>query len=279
MDPRERSEERQAPVPCGPRAEGDGGPPGVARGAQVPAPVKRWEADDSAVENIYSRLSQLILDGELAPGSSVPQARLASELGTSRIPLREAMRMLHADGLLTLERNRRPRVAGLVPAELDALYANRILIESLCCRLSAQQLRPAWARSATRHLEAMNTAVAANQVDVWERHHRAFHAVLRSGASRNLRRMAQDAADRSERYRRVLQRLDRQMWSMAGSGKHQHVLDACQSGDPEHAGRTIAVHLAEIARVLLHQLAPQHPAAGIAGALAMLGIETETVRE
>jgi DNA-binding GntR family transcriptional regulator len=69
------------------------------------------------------------------------------------------------------------------------------------------------------------------------------------------------------------------MWSLAGSGKHQHVLDACQSGDPEHAGRTIAVHLAEIARVLLHQLAPQHSAAGIAGALAMLGIETETVRE
>ncbi|MBO0690661.1 MAG: GntR family transcriptional regulator [Candidatus Dormibacteraeota bacterium] len=237
------------------------------------APVKRWEAEDSAVETIYSRLSQLILDGELAPGSPVPQARLATELGTSRIPLREAMRMLHADGLLTLERNRRPRVASLVPAELDALYANRILIESLCCRLTAKQFRVAWARSATRHLGAMNTAVEADNVDSWERHHRAFHSVLRSGASRHLRQMAQDAADRSERYRRVLHRLDRQMWSMAGSAKHQHVLEACQTGDPEGAGRSIAVHLAEIARVLLRQLAPQHAAGGIAGALAMLGIE------
>lgn len=239
------------------------------------APVKRWEAEDSAVETIYSRLSQLILDGELAPGSPVPQARLASELGTSRIPLREAMRMLHADGLLTLERNRRPRVASLVPAELDALYANRILIESLCCRLSAKQFRASWARSAARHLAAMNTAVEADNVDSWERHHRAFHSVLRSGASRHLRQMAQDAADRSERYRRVVQRLDRQLWSRAGSGQHQHVLDACQTGDPERAGRAIAVHLAEIARVLFRQLAPQHAAGGIAGALAMLGIEAD----
>jgi DNA-binding GntR family transcriptional regulator len=228
------------------------------------------------VEAIYDRLSHLILDGELAPGSLVPQARLATELGTSRIPLREAMRMLHADGLLTLERNRRPRVASLVPAELDALYANRILVESLCCRLSAERLRPASLRSADRHLDAMNDAVEADHVDAWERHHRSFHAALRGGASKNLRQMAQDAADRSERYRRVLQRLDRQMWSMAGSAKHQHLLDACRSGDPDRAGRGIAIHLAEVARGLLGQLAPQHPAGGIAGALAMLGIEAES---
>ena len=68
-------------------------------------------ANGQNTEDVYERVRTAILDGQLAPGAVMSQVALADELGISRTPLREALRMLQSEGLVEGEPNRRVRVA------------------------------------------------------------------------------------------------------------------------------------------------------------------------
>ena len=67
-------------------------------------------------EDVYERVRNAILDGQLAPGAVMSQVALAQDLGISRTPLREALRMLQSEGLVEGEPNRRVRVAPMTAA-------------------------------------------------------------------------------------------------------------------------------------------------------------------
>ena len=89
-------------------------------GSQTAHPLAR-DASVSNTEDVYMRLREMLLNGEIAPGTVLSQVRVARELGVSTTPLREAMRLLQAEGLLVAEHNRRARVASLEPEDIDAV--------------------------------------------------------------------------------------------------------------------------------------------------------------
>src|ERR1700751_3444972 len=91
-------------------------------------------------ERIAAHLREAILNGELAPGSSTRQEEIAERLGTSRLPVREALRMLETEGLTQLEANKSARVPALDRDELDIVYEMRERIETLALRLSLPHL-------------------------------------------------------------------------------------------------------------------------------------------
>src|SRR3984885_6529486 len=70
-------------------------------------------------EDVYERVRNAILDGQLAPGAVMSQVALAQDLGISRTPLREALRMLQSEGLVEGEPNRRVRVAPMTASDLE----------------------------------------------------------------------------------------------------------------------------------------------------------------
>ena len=72
-----------------------------------------------AIPHVHAYLRECILDGTLKPGTKLSQVSLAAQLGISRTPLREVLRMLQEEGLVEIEPNQRTRVAGLDPQELD----------------------------------------------------------------------------------------------------------------------------------------------------------------
>src|SRR4051812_49482729 len=92
------------------------------------------------VEQVYRRVREAILEGEIAPGATMSQVALADDLGISRTPLREALRMLQTEGLVDAERNRRVRVAPLSPADLEELYVMRVALEAEAIRLAVPRL-------------------------------------------------------------------------------------------------------------------------------------------
>src|SRR3954447_3872142 len=94
------------------------------------------------VEQVYRRVREAILEGEIAAGQTMSQVALADELGVSRTPLREALRMLQAEGLIDGEPNRRVRVAQLSIAGLEELYTIRIPLEVTALRLSLPRMAP-----------------------------------------------------------------------------------------------------------------------------------------
>ncbi len=96
--------------------------------------------DQTTSERIATHLRDAILSGEIPPGSRIRQEEIAERLGTSRLPVREALRMLETEGLTQLEANKSARVPALDRDELDIVYEMRERIETLALRLSLPHL-------------------------------------------------------------------------------------------------------------------------------------------
>lgn len=90
-------------------------------------------ASDRAADELRIR----ILGGEYVPGERLGEAELASALGVSRTPIREALRMLAADGLVEITPNKGARVVEHPRADLDAIFAIRAHVEGLAARAAA----------------------------------------------------------------------------------------------------------------------------------------------
>src|SRR5690348_11689246 len=150
---------------------------------RVDLPVAR-----QSVPPLHAYLRACILDGRLPPGTRLSQSTLADQLGVSRTPLREVLRMLQDEGLVTAEPNQRMRVAGLDPVELDSDYAARILLATLALSMTAGDFGAAERRRAQSLLSGMRRAARHKDIDGWLRAHSDFHGLLETGAPEPLRK-------------------------------------------------------------------------------------------
>jgi DNA-binding GntR family transcriptional regulator len=214
------------------------------------------EPDPTSPAAVYDTLRRQILDGTLAPGSVLALGPLADALGVSRTPLREALGRLHGEGLVDLERYRRPRVAGFDADELDSIYASRIALESLGIAITTPRFSADDLDLLDRELRAMDAAEDEATIDLWERHHRAFHERL-IGHAPHLVPQFRRLADRSYRYRQVLymHQAPIQRW-LVGRRDHREIVAACRERDVTKAMHTLAEHLARTALVMMSEIAP-----------------------
>lgn len=94
----------------------------------------------SVEESVTEALRNAILRGELEPGRRLAQVELSEELGVSRIPLRDALRRLEAEGLVEIDGRRGARVSSLTHTDVAEIYEMRILLESECARRAVAAL-------------------------------------------------------------------------------------------------------------------------------------------
>lgn len=223
----------------------------------------------SNTEDVYTRLREALLNGEIAPGTVLSQVKLARELGVSTTPLREAMRLLQAEGLLTAEHNRRARVALLDPKDIDAVYASRILFEALALRLTVPAMTAADHELLRGDLEAMRVAGDAQDLRAWEPVHRVFHRRLLQG-SEAMERIIDPVLDRSERYRRSsLFGSPARTWEL-GNDEHEAIVEACEARDPAQASSLLARHLARSVLTVLAKIAPEEDPIAVRTALELV---------
>lgn len=136
--------------------------------------------DASQGQDAYARLLAEIGDGGLRPGDRVTETDLASRLGISRTPVREAIRALEADGLVTHTPRVGATIRALDHAEITELYEMRAILEGTAARFAARAAYD----SETEELAAINDAMAAAPGD-GERLfnlNAQFHAVLLNAA-------------------------------------------------------------------------------------------------
>lgn len=144
------------------RSAGSGSGQGVVGGETVageaPLADLDYGADETRQGRIHRILRDTILTGGIAPGARLRETELSAHFGSSRAPLREAIRRLESEGLVHSDFFRGSRVAEYTPTELYELYALRGLIEGYAATLLSAPLDvPAQARMAN-HLDAMATA-------------------------------------------------------------------------------------------------------------------------
>ena len=97
-----------------------------------------FKASDNLNQQIAEYLGTRIISGELASGERILEARLARELGVSRGPIREALRLLESRGLVIMVPRRGARVTPLSPSYAEWLYDILIELHSLTARLAAE---------------------------------------------------------------------------------------------------------------------------------------------
>jgi DNA-binding GntR family transcriptional regulator len=135
----------------------------------------------SLVELAVRRLRSEILSGALAPGERLIEEQLRSRFGTSRAPLREALRLLGQQGLVQHLPRRGVRVTELSPRDIDELFSLRDALERFALQCALGDGRPA-APAGLAVLDAavdqMDTAARLGDAPAREAAHRAFHSGL-----------------------------------------------------------------------------------------------------
>jgi DNA-binding GntR family transcriptional regulator len=125
-----------------------------------------------------------ILDGSLKPGERLVEDRLSAELGVSRVPVREALRGLSVEGLVTLLPRRGATVVEVTPQSVAELVEVRALLEGLNARLAAQRHDPEIVAQLEATLARGNEAAKTGTAEELARLNAEFHERL-AEASRN----------------------------------------------------------------------------------------------
>jgi DNA-binding GntR family transcriptional regulator len=223
----------------------------------------------ASTRHAYEQLRSKILLGELTPGATFSQVQLASQLGVSRTPLREAVRLLQTEGLLHSEPKRRVRVSPLTTEDFEDLYAMRIVLDSLAVRLTVPSLTDAeLAAIRLAYLEA-TAAAAQGDAGAYREPHRHFHFGLYAHAAPRLLRQVQDLWDHAERYRELHSRYggDRAVLVRLSQQDHAAILEAAERRDAPLAARRQAEHLARTALMTLVHTDHRHDPARVRTAL------------
>ena len=206
---------------------------------------------------IVDQLRGRIVSGELQPGSAMRQERLASELGVSRLPVRDALMKLEAEGLVEVRRDRGTYVAPLSAADCVEVFDLRILLESD----ALSHAIPNHTQRSIRKVHAAQAELEAEDETVrWVEGDRRFHELLYepSGRPRTLRFVSslRDAVDRF-----YLARLKHDVRREAWKAEHRRLIQAVKAGDVECARACLVAHLRATLKVSLAALA----AARVAG--------------
>ncbi|GAB4125268.1 MAG: GntR family transcriptional regulator [Roseiflexaceae bacterium] len=153
---------------------------------------------------IVERLRDLILSGELAPGSRVDQADLAQRFGVSIVPVREALARLQSSGLVRIVPHRGVFVEDLSSDELVDIYTVRELLEEHAARLAAKNLTDADIALLEQLAIDMQAFAEAQDFDRFLDLNREMHfTIYRAARRKALLQIISQLWDRSTRYRHL----------------------------------------------------------------------------
>ncbi|WP_048645598.1 GntR family transcriptional regulator [Nitratireductor soli] len=199
-------------------------------------------------ERIAAGLRWEIVSGGLAAGAALRQEKIADSYGTSRMPVRDALRLLEAEGLVQMMPNRGAIVAPLDAGEFQEIYEMRGAAEGLALKLSIPELT-------NRQIEragAIHEQAEHASIKEFGALNKAFHMTLYEPCARpRLLAHISGLNDLADRYMRLAAlQLDYVRQSHA---EHQALLDACRRRDEAAALAILSAHIADAGQAL-HKL-------------------------
>lgn len=201
-------------------------------------PVGR--AHSSLRDLIAVEVRSAILAGSLRPGERLVEDRLAQDFGVSRIPVREALRALAAEGLVTLVPRRGAAVAELSREAACEMIEVRATLEGLNARLAARRCDAAILPALSRLIERGDAALAAGRIDELAACNDEVHEVLaQAGNSSVLGDIMRSLRDRTRIVFRETRDHAARLWR-----EHAAILRAVAAGDEEVAALLAARHVA-----------------------------------
>jgi DNA-binding GntR family transcriptional regulator len=167
----------------------------------------------SKVDLIYEKIKDMINDGEYKPSERLVISKIAKDNNISYIPVREAIRMLESDGLVTVIPNVGPIVTELKQEDISEHFMIRGLLEGYATRLSIDSLTGQQLAELEDMIEKMKEAYKTNEMKVYSKLNKDFHQLIYSSIPQEgLLKMINELWDKWERTRSVFLLAPERSW-------------------------------------------------------------------
>ena len=229
-----------------PSANAAAEPPSPPLSEIVLLPIRRQTVTGMTVDAIRER----ILRGYYPEGEPLRQDAIGAELGVSRIPVREALRQLEAEGLVTFNPHRGAVVSTLSLKQIQELFELRADIEGDLIRRAIPNMTAEDHARASEILDAYEVALHQGQVPVWGALNWQFHSTLYARADRELTMsIVNKLHQHSDRYLRMQLALTH--GETRARDEHRAIAAAARKGDTAKAARLLRDHILGAGRALV----------------------------
>src|SRR5262249_25779707 len=218
---------------------------------------------------VYTRLRDTILAGAIEAGAPLRQEEVAQGLGVSRVPVREALKRLEAEGLVAQRPRRGYVVAALDPEAIEDIFDIRMMLEERAGFLATLRRTRADIDAMERLLRAMDGMSIKNAADVhlFAERNRAFHNRLNETSGRaHLCRVLLVLRNNVERFIRVGALIAGNIEHV--QTEHHAIVDAFRRGDAEEVGRLCREHCRHTCERLVARLRQERERAAPQGSPA-----------
>ena len=207
----------------------------------------------STTEIVYEHLKESILDGSLTPGTRLVEAQIAEQMGISRSPVREALRLLEADRLIETESGRGTSVKRLSAEEIWEVYTARQLIEGYVAALAAQRATPADVSGLEAALEKVLALAEAEDYSGTVKADFEIHRLIWEASGH---RLLCDILSRLDVQIRMFMAVQAPMFDHLYDSveDHQRIIQAIAEGDAAAARESVEMHILAAGRLAVDRL-------------------------
>lgn len=186
----------------------------------------------TAQEAVLIELRRLILGGRLAPGEPVRQDAIATDLGVSRVPVREALKILEGEGQVTYRPHRGYFITELTMRDVREIYRIRELLESEAIRAAVPKLTPEDIEAMRSALEEMEATPSADDVAGMSEANSRFHmTLLQASDMPHLLKHIRLLREATDAYRSLYYLTDHAIESVRS--EHRSIFEAAIAGEVE----------------------------------------------
>lgn len=202
---------------------------------------------------VTDAIRERILNGDYPKGSLLRQEVLAETFGVSRMPIREALRNLEAEGLIIMQVSRSALVTDCSIDEIDEVFRLRTVLEVELLRYAMPRMTSASLARSEALAEQLTQSYENNDIKQWGALNTEFHLSLYQPAGKDLwLGMIQKLNNQVDRYIRLQLVLDHDI--RQASEEHQELCRLCRAGDIEAAVRLLTHHIDATRDKLLRNL-------------------------
>lgn len=228
-----------------------------------PTPQKFQLGHRTRVEAAAEELRRRILDGEFPEGFQLRQDALAAEFGISRIPIREALFQLEAEGLVNIHPHRGAIVSALSAAEVEEIYTLRALLEPRLLAASAPKLTPEDYRAIDAILDEYSAELRADHVGRWGELNTSLHSLLYRHADQpRTAAIVASLLQNADRYTRM--HISVTQGRSRAEREHGEIVKLCRKGEVKGACRVLEDHIrnagSQLGAVIRRRESPPRPA-------------------
>ncbi len=190
---------------------------------------------------VFQQLEKAILDGDLAPGTSLTEVRLSAELGVSRTPIREALMQLELEGLVKTTHNKGAVVVGISSGDVNDIYLIRTKVEGLAARRAAQNITEEELADLREIVELQEFYLGrGDNLQVGALDQRFHEIIYESCRSRPLKQMLTTFHNYIQKARVATVRQGR---AAASTQEHRAILTAIEDQNVDEAERLMGIHV------------------------------------